>query len=130
MESLDLNKLSDYHLFEIIRNEKLDPNIRKAANSIFNNRKLSTDQIRQLEAKHDSLFIADQQKGLRLYQKVLLVICPLFIEIHSLIAGRMLAKGQKQKWKDYWLFLCLGFLVWTIAIILFAKFILFKDRLK
>jgi hypothetical protein len=123
---MDSTNLSDYQLYEIIQNMRLDQNIRQAANDEFNKRKLSIDQIQQLIAKHDSQFTSDKEEGIQTKYKILLTICPLFIEIHALIAGRMLAKGQKQKWKDYWLFICLGYLTWTIAIMILAKYYLFR----
>jgi hypothetical protein len=123
---MDSTNLSDYQLYEIIQNMRLDQNIRQAANDEFNKRKLSIDQIQQLIAKHDSQFTSDKEEGIQTKYKILLIICPLFIEIHALIAGRMLAKGQKQKWKDYWLFICLGYLTWTIAIMILAKYYLFR----
>jgi hypothetical protein len=123
---MDSTNLSDYQLYEIIQNMRLDQNIRQAANDEFNKRKLSIDQIQQLIAKHDSQFTSDKEEGIQTKYIILLIICPLFIEIHALIAGRMLAKGQKQKWKDYWLFICLGYLTWTIAIMILAKYYLFR----
>ena len=98
---MDCTTLSDYQLYEIIQNGNLDKAIRQVANDEFNKRKLSLDQIQGLIAKHDSQYSPDKDKGLKTSYKLLLIVCPFFIEIHSLFAGRMLAKGQKQKWKDY-----------------------------
>jgi hypothetical protein len=123
---MDCTTLSDYQLYEIIQNANLDQAIRQLANDEFNNRKLSLDEIQGLITKYDSKFLPDKDIGLNTYYKILLVICPFFIVIHSLFAGRMLAKGQKQKWKDYWIYICLGFSTWTIGIILYAKYFLFK----
>jgi hypothetical protein len=124
--TFNCSELSDYQLYEIIQNEKLDKRIRQVANDEFNRRKLSLIQIQSLIAKHDSQFLPDKGTGLKTHFKVFLIICPFFIEIHSLFAGRMLAKGQKQKWKDYWVYICLGLLLWTIGIILYAKYFLLK----
>lgn len=118
--------LSDYQLYEIIQNEQLDQSVRKAANDEFNQRKLSLSQIEQLITKHDAKFIPDNQHRLQIRYKILLVLFPFFIEILTLVFGRMLAMRQRQKWKDYWLFICLGYLIWTAVIILFAKYFLFK----
>lgn len=104
----------------------MDQSIRETANKEFNKRKLSIDQLKQLIAKHDSQFSPDKEEGLRIQYKILLIIFPLFVEIHSLFAGRMLAKGKKRKWKDYWIYMCMGFLIWTVAIVLFAKYYLFR----
>lgn len=126
IESWNWNSLSNYQLYELSRNEKLDPDIKALANSILNERNLDNKRIRELEAKHDLLFLPKSEQGLELYQKILLVVCPVFIVIHSLIAGRLFAKGQIQKWKDYWFYLSIGFLVWTVVVLFYAKFVLFK----
>lgn len=119
---MDPTKLSNYQLYEIIQNDRIDQNIRSVANDEFNTRKLSIEEIQQLITKHDSLFVPDKGENLKPHYKLLLIVCPFFTEIHGLIAGRMLAKGQKRKWKDYWVYICLGYLLWTIAILLFAKY--------
>ena len=125
---MDCTSLSDYQLYEIIQNGNLDQRIRQIANDEFNKRKLSLEEIQQLILKHDSQFVPEKEDGLNLKYCLLLIICPFFIEIHSLTAGRMLAKGQKSKWRDYWIYICLGFLLWTIGIILFAKYFLFRGH--
>ncbi|MFT3705996.1 MAG: hypothetical protein QM802_26755 [Agriterribacter sp.] len=119
---MNCTNLSDYQLYELIQNEKLDKAIRQTANEEFNRRKLSLAQLEDLIAKHDSQFVPEKEKSLKTHYKLLLIVCPFFIEIHSLFAGRMLAKGQKQKWKDYWIYICLGFSIWTIGIVLYAKY--------
>ena len=125
---MDSSNLFDYQLYEIIQNEKLTPAIRQAANEEFNRRKLSLSQIRKLIARHDTQFPPKKEEGLKIQYKILLVICPIFIVIHGLIAGRMLAMGEKQKWKEYWIYICLGYITWTVAIILFAKYFLFRGE--
>lgn len=119
---MDCKTLSDYQLYEIIQNANLHKDIRQAANKEFVKRNLSLGQIQDLITKHDSNFLGPKDVGLKTYYKILLLICPFFVGIHSLFAGRMLAKGQKQRWKDYWLYICIGLLAWTAGIILYAKY--------
>ena len=45
---MDPSKLSDYQLYELIQNNKLDPSIRNAANREFEDRKLTIDQVREI----------------------------------------------------------------------------------
>lgn len=126
IESLNFDLLSNYQLYELVRNKNLDVDIRLLANNIFEKRDLNINEIKELEEKHNSLFVSKDPIGLETYQKIILIICPAFILIHSLIAGRLYAKGKIQKWKDYWFYLCLGCMLWTIGIVLYAKFSLFK----
>lgn len=123
---MDLSSLTNYQLYEIIQNSKLDAELRKAANDEFNNRKLSIDEIQKIVARHDAHFQPDKDKTLKLEYKLLLILFPFLIPVQSVFAGKWLAKGHKRKWKDYWFYLLLGYLFWTIVVILIAKYFLFK----
>jgi hypothetical protein len=59
---MDLSSLTNYQLYEIIQNLKLDIEIRKAANDEFNNRKLSVDEIQKIVVRHDTHFQPDKTK--------------------------------------------------------------------
>ncbi len=125
---MDSTNLSNYQLYGIIQNKNLSHTIRQSANEEFDKRRLSIDKIQELILKHDSQFSPDKVEGLKIQYKLMLIIFPFFVEIHSLVAGRMLAKGYKRKWKDYWIYVCLGFFIWTVAIIVFAKYYLFRKN--
>lgn len=119
---MDLKNISDFQLFGIIQNEKMDPSIRALANEEFSGRNIAMENLQKIMARHDSLFSPPKENGLSFYLKVGLIICPFFIDIYNLIAGRSLAKGNKKKWKEYLVFVCAGYLFWTIIILLYAKF--------
>jgi hypothetical protein len=126
---MDLSSLTNYQLYEIIQNSKLDTEIRKAANNEFNNRKLSVDEIQKIVARHDAHFQPDKDETLKLGYKLFLILLSFVIPVQSVFAGKWLAKGHKRKWKDYWFYLSLGYLFWTIIVILIAKYFLFKPSL-
>jgi hypothetical protein len=126
---MDLSSLTNYQLYEIIQNSKLDTEIRKAPNDQFNNRNQSVDDIQKIVARHDAQFRPDKDESLKLEYKLLLILFPFVIPVQSVFAGKLLAKGYKRKWKDYWFYLSLGYLFWTIIVILIAKYFLFKPRL-
>lgn len=123
---MDFSGLTNYQLYELIQNSRLDAQIRKAANDEFNNRKIGVDEIQQIVARHDVHFQPDKGETLKPVYKLLLILFPFVIPVQSAFAGKWLAKGQKSKWKSYWFYLSLGYLFWTIIVILVAKFILFK----
>lgn len=122
---MDLSKLTDYQLYEIIQNSKLDNALRKLANDEFNSRKLSVDQIQKIVVRHDTQFQPDKDEALKLEYKILVILFPFIIPIQSVFAGKWLAKGHKRKWKEYWFYLSLGYFIWTIVIIIFSKYFLF-----
>ena len=77
------------------------------------------DQIQEIVIQHDRHFKPEKDEGLSMSNKIFLIIVPAFITIQVLIAGRYLANNERTKWKDFWLYGSLGYLFWTIAIILF-----------
>ena len=119
---MNLKELTNYQLYEIIQNQKLDRQLRTAANDEFNVRKLSDSEIQEIISKHDSLFHQDKNEPLSVRYKILAVTIPFFWVVHVLSTSRYLARGQKRKWNQYWLFFCIGLVSWTIAIILFARY--------
>ena len=124
---MDSSKLTNSHLYEIIQNSQLDKKIRDIANEEFNNRKLSIDQIQQIIAQHDSHF-KKTEESLSLKYKAVLVLFPFFIPIQSINATKFLANGQKRKWKEYWFYISLGYLLWTVVIILFFRLFCFQQE--
>ncbi len=125
---MDFSKLSNYQLFEIIQNTSLDKGIRNEANAEFDRRKISVDEISQLISTHDSLYKPDTQTGLDLKYKVILVVFPFFIFLHNIIAALLLDKQKEYKFKQYWFYLTIGYLLWTVIVILFARYYLFKTE--
>ncbi|MBV4360343.1 hypothetical protein [Pinibacter aurantiacus] len=118
---MKLTELSNYQLYSLIQNNKLDASIREPANTEFENRKLTVDQIKEIVKQHDLLFKPDNDEGLSSYNKAFLIFVPAFFTIQVLIAGRYLANNERKKWKDFWLYVSLGYVLWTVAIITLAK---------
>jgi hypothetical protein len=118
---MEVKELSNYQLYALIQNHKLDPSIRNLANSEFDSRKLTIEQIGEIVNRHDAQFKPDKDEGLSLAYKIFLVLFPAVLTIQVLIAGRDLANNRRKKWKDFWLFVSLGYLFWTIAIIFIVR---------
>ncbi|RXK60377.1 hypothetical protein ESA94_07865 [Lacibacter luteus] len=123
-----MSKLSNYQLFEIIQNNSLDRVIRNEANAEFDKREISVDEISQLISTHDSLYKPDKETGLDLKYKIILVVFPFFIFLHNIIAAIILDKRKEYKFKQYWLYLSIGYVLWTAIVILFARYNLFKTE--
>ena len=124
-----MSKLSNYQLFEIIQNTSLNKSIRNEANTEFDKRKISIDEVSQLVSLHDSRYKPDKETGLDLKYKLILVVFPFFIFLHNIIAAVILDKRKEYKFKQYWFYLALGYLLWTVIVILFARYFLFKTNL-
>ena len=118
---MNVTELSNNQLYALIQNNKLDPSIRNIANREFDSRKLSLEQIGEIVKKHDAQFQPDKDEGLSLGYKILLIVFPAVLTIQILIAGRDLANNKRRRWKDFWFFVSIGYLFWTIAIILIVR---------
>lgn len=112
--------LSDQQLYEIIRNKQISREIRIKAEQELERRNLSVEQLDELSLRFEKRTEASK-KPLPLHWKIVLVIFPFFIFIHNIVASLILDKGQETKWKQYWFYVSLGFLLYTILIFVFAK---------
>jgi hypothetical protein len=120
---MNLDQLTNYQLYEIIQNQKLDEKIRSAANVEFNSRKLTKGEIQEIVNQHSLLFRPDSDEPLSLKYKIVALVVPFFWVIHVLMTSRYLARSQKRKWNEYWLFFCIGLFIWTIVIVIVGKYI-------
>lgn len=121
LNTMSLKELTDYQLYELIQNKKLDSTIRNSANNEFQARKLSVDQIQQVIAKHDAQFQPEKDEPLSLSDKIFLIAFPFLTMIQAIIAGKYLVRNERKKWRDFWLYICIGYLAWTVGIIIVVK---------
>ncbi len=122
---MNTSNLSDYQLYELIQNPKLDKDIKDLLSKEFEKRAMTQNKIQDLIKIHEAKFISESKEPLKPEYKLLIFLFPFLIPIQSLFATKMLAIGQKRKWKDYWLYLSLGYFLWTILIIVFSRYFLF-----
>ena len=120
---MSIDNLSNSQLYAIIQNKQIDASIRKIANEEFTRRNLTIEQIQEIVSHFDSGYKPADQEGLDLVHKIFLVAVPAFFTIQVLIAGKYLASGQKKKWKDFLFFVCLGWIVWIIGVILYFRLV-------
>ena len=124
MADLDASKLTNYQLYALIQNLNLDETIRTVATGELDRRKLNETENADLALKHQQRFRFEKGLPLSVNMKLFLLAFPFLISIVS--PGKFLAQGQKQKWTDYWKYLAGGYLIWTIGVIAFCKFVLFR----
>jgi hypothetical protein len=120
---MDVSKLTDYQLYGLSQNKKFDAGIRQLANKELNSRQLAEDRIQQIILKHDAQFKPGNDESLSLPYKISLILFPFFLQIQILFTSKYLANNQVKKWKAYWFYLSLGWLLWTIVTILIAKLV-------
>lgn len=119
---MDYSKLSNYQLFELIQNHKLNPSLRTAANREFEKRNISLAEKKEIISKHEALFTPEKKKTLSDTFKTLLVIFPFPFTIY--IAYLHYTKGivHKQEQKECWKFYTIGFVLWSILLCAYFLF--------
>lgn len=117
---MDTDKLTNYQLYTIIQNKKIDKEIRKTADKIFANRFLPDAEIEELDEKYNSYFTARRKEPLQWYYKAAAFAVPFLWGIHILISSRYLSRGQKRKWNEYWICFCAGLLAWTVIAVVYG----------
>jgi hypothetical protein len=119
---MNLKQLSNHQLYEIIQNRKLNKDIRTSADNEFNSRRLTKEEILEIVIRRDSMLRPDRDEPLSIKYKIVAVLIPFFWVIHVLMTSTYPARNQNRKWKEYWLFFCIGVLLWTIVVILIGKY--------
>jgi hypothetical protein len=114
---MNTHKLSDYQLYQLSENKKLSTAILHAVQQEINNRNWSTDKKNKLSHQAHEQFSTATIPELAPASKWAMVLFPFFITIHSLIASKYPARNQLLKWKTYWLYLCLGYAIWTVIVV-------------
>lgn len=118
---MSLKQLSNFQLYEIIQNQKLDKSIKAGAKEELNLRALTKDEHEEIIRRHSAVSPSRKAEPLNIGYKMLALVIPFFWVIHVVITSRFPSRGQNRKWKEYWLFFCIGLLLWTIGIVIFAR---------
>jgi hypothetical protein len=120
---MNLTALSNYQLYSLLQYRKIEASIKKAVQSELDSRQLSQEQLRELVSSYATRFPMEDRKGLSIENKILLVCLPMFWSLQILWASKYLARNQRRKWKEFWVYICIGYALWTIAGVIITKFV-------
>jgi hypothetical protein len=124
---MNLKQLSNFQLYEIIQNPGIDKSIKASAKEEFNLRELTNDELEEINRRHKAFSPSGKDGPLNIGYKMLALVIPFFWVIHVVITSRYPSRGQKRKWNEYWLFFCIGLLLWTIGFVIFARLTIKQD---
>lgn len=116
----DYTLISDEQLYALSQNKQLNKEFRMLAQKQLDNRRLTSEKWSKLKNDYE-LKNLHRKKELPNHWKIVLIIFPFFIFIHNIVASLMLDKGRERIWKQYWLYVSLGFLFYTILVFLLAR---------
>lgn len=63
----------------------------------------------------------EPQEGLGTGYKILLIVLPVLILLNIVIVG-LATNMNRRKWNEHWLCTAIGFLAWTVILLLAARF--------
>lgn len=109
---MDLEKLSDKQLYELIKNNSLTPEIKNALNNEFLQRDFSIQYIDELSLAYEKIDNQTPQIGLSLSTKISIILFPWIFPLQAIIANKHIANNNKRKWNQHWLFVAVD---WILA---------------
>lgn len=112
---------SNYQLYVLIRNKKLQPAIRRAAQALWDARHVNEAEQQQLKKRWDNFSRPEQDRPMKMKFRLLVLFFPFAPEtgiLQAFISSCLLAYGHRKKWRNYWNAVMLGHLLWLIALTL------------
>ncbi len=119
---MDASRLSNQQLFNLVKDERLQAAIRQCARSEFENRNLSPETKQALITEWQLRFSGAPLMPLAWKYKILLVLFPFFLVVQLLVSSRFILANEQRKFRDYWRFVSLGLLLWTVILILTMRY--------
>jgi hypothetical protein len=120
---MTLDDLSDFQIYSLMMNSELDFELREKVNLELKRRNFSQDHIDQLTLEYEKIIPA-KSATLGTGEKIRIIVFPFFIPIQAIFANKYLSKGDSNSWRLYWKYLIVGWLFWTLIILLAARLFL------
>lgn len=128
---MNTEQLSNFQLLLLSKNKANNSIVRKLALAEFERRKLNEDEILSLSHKYKEFRNAEKQMSLPKYAKILLLVFApllcghvLLLILQNIFNAVLLDKGYFKMEKQYWAFITLGYLLWTLLFLIFAKLLI------
>lgn len=118
-----MDKLTDFQIYSLVVNRDLDGHLKEEALREFDKRNFPQEYIDQLAIEYEKIIPAIGANLTKL-EKAKIIAFPFFIPIQAIIANKYIAQGNIKKWKLYWRYLTIGWVIWSVIIILVLKLFL------
>jgi hypothetical protein len=116
-----MDKLSDFQLYALIINHDLDQDLKQQACAEFEKRNFSQEYLDQLALEYENI-IPLSNTTLPIWEKMRIIAFPFIVPLQAILANRYISQGNPKKWKQYWKYLVVCWLVWIFLILLAIKF--------
>lgn len=127
---MKVDQLTNLQLYSLYNNKANNSFIRTITKREFENRKINNVETNDLLSRHSSITKKENQKPLPTFCKILLLLlAPIFSSIflmilHNIAATVLLDKGYFKMQKQYWFFVTLSYLLWTLVLLATSKTLL------
>jgi len=124
---MNASSLSNFQVYALLKNSKLNKEIKNSVQTEFNSRNLSADEIEALKTKYDNTVLVDKTSRLNPIHKTLLVVFSSLIIVQYInivfcvLATYILGTGKIKIHEEYWLYLKTGIIIWSIILIILYK---------
>lgn len=117
---MNAEKLTNMQLFHLAQNKNINSEIRNMVCKEMNARFFSEDESKDINNINRKKYVAGSE-SLSLIYKLIALTIPVFPVIHVILTSRYLAYGKTKKWNQYWIYFCLGQIMWAAIAILIGK---------
>ena len=116
--NLNTSGLSDYQLFQLSKNYKLDKSIRFAADEEMKRRNLDEEYLQKISIIKEA---DTNSKPIQIPNKYLLMLFPFTWIVHVVVSKKFPAEEARIKQNEYLIFFMIGCVAWTFIIILLSR---------
>jgi hypothetical protein len=124
---MDPTKLTDRQLYALHAGGKLRGAVMQAVAEEFRRRGFSDEHLGRLRSGHNLSPVTPPRK-LGTAAKIGILLFPFFVPLRAIDASRFLSAGHEKAWKIYWRYISIGFALWTVLVVLLARFWLFRNQ--
>lgn len=118
-----MDKITDFQIYALATNLNLDKYLKEQALKEFGKRNFSPEYARRLAIEYERV-IPVMDPDFTALERTAIIAFPFIVPIHAIIANKYLAHGNIKKWKLYWRYLTIGWVIWSFIIILVLKLFL------
>lgn len=123
--SMKIKELSDSQIYALYQNKHLSLDVKGQIIQEFKRRNFSLEEHKSL--KEEYYHLTYSYSNLTFLKKVLIILlAPFFIFTLFPLLDWVLFKGHFNRWKPFWKFTMLGYILWFTFILLFSKYYIFQ----
>src|SRR5689334_793287 len=110
---LNFDKLTDQQVYSLSKNKSLSKTLRREALAALTLRARSVEEVQVLATAYEQSPV-NKKIPLPVAYRIVLVIFPFFVPVQVIIAALFFKMTNTWKWKQFWLYLAIGWVLWMV----------------